>query len=321
MVSGLGCGASLACARAAPLASLIAVEAALLASLPATPGAIGPPFQVVQDPASFPTLLSTLAAAEMTPYAALLYPQISKVNLLLGTNNDEGVLFQNAIQPVPTTAAGLATYLGTALGSAAAGAATTALYNGTLGYDATTTLEDVITDFVFRCSSMLVGSLIAGAGNNVYAYRFNATIAAGAAAYPLLGIPQCANKVRAPHDDPIVLSSVVRSRSLKACHTQEIPFVFGNPLASVLSLNAANGEAALSASIQKAWVNFATTGNPNTGTPTGLVAWPQLTNSTRIELVFQNGGPGASTTETTLGTTCSFWDSILKQQALAAFSG
>lgn len=70
-------------------------------------------------------------------------------------------------------------------------------------------------------------------------------------------------------------------------HQAEIPFVFGNLLTSgFLSGPYTDADRKISDQIQTYWVNFATTGNPNTPNLNGLPEWPKFDPITRPYLEF-----------------------------------
>jgi len=71
---------------------------------------------------------------------------------------------------------------------------------------------------------------------------------------------------------------------LRSPHTIEIPFAFHNLAASPMTADSAQAPA-LADRVSDAWISFARTGNPNTGS---LPAWPAFTPTARPTMVFDN---------------------------------
>jgi para-nitrobenzyl esterase len=75
-------------------------------------------------------------------------------------------------------------------------------------------------------------------------------------------------------------------------HQAEIPFVFGTlPHSGFLSGPYTDADKKLSDQIQTYWVNFATTGNPNLPSLSGLPEWPKSNPTTRPYMEFTTEGP------------------------------
>ena len=138
----------------------------------------------------------------------------------------------------------------------------------------------VFTDYVFDCSA---ADFVSGFAQ---AYRYEFT---HKPSFNMLPFKECDNK---------------------ACHTTELPFVFGNADLLVLP----NGEKAkftadevqLSESMQRYWTNFAKTGNPSSGTDVP-VAWP-LASSIKSG-VLKLAWPIVAGTSTA-GRQCEMWNKI-----------
>jgi para-nitrobenzyl esterase len=79
--------------------------------------------------------------------------------------------------------------------------------------------------------------------------------------------------------------SAARDGKLRAFHTLEIPFIFGNLDAGKSMTGSGEGRAALSAWMSDAWVAFARTGNPSHAR---LPRWPAFTNQERATMIFNN---------------------------------
>ena len=79
--------------------------------------------------------------------------------------------------------------------------------------------------------------------------------------------------------------SPARDGKLRAFHTIEIPFVFGNLDAGKPMTGSGEDRSALSDRMSTAWVSFARTGNPNHA---GLPHWPAFTSQERATMIFNN---------------------------------
>jgi para-nitrobenzyl esterase len=171
----------------------------------------------------------------------------ANVPLLVGTNRDEGTLFGLLLPKDPSDddlAAGL-------------GGMTADPARVVAGYRAEATghplMVDLMTDCVFRLSSLRVADTVAAAGVPVWVYLFTwATPAFG-------GV-------------------------LGATHALELPFVWGmlaDPLWSPLV--GAQPPLALADAMQDAWIAFARTGKPDHA---GLPYWPNYDTENRPTMEF-----------------------------------
>jgi len=70
---------------------------------------------------------------------------------------------------------------------------------------------------------------------------------------------------------------------LGACHSLEIPFVFGTLNSPTLEEFVKGAPKDLSEKMMDAWINFAKTGNPNHG---NLPNWPTYDTETRETMIF-----------------------------------
>ena len=77
----------------------------------------------------------------------------------------------------------------------------------------------------------------------------------------------------------------MRDGKLRAFHTIEIPFVFGNLDAGKPMTGTGEDRQALSDRMSNAWVAFARTGDPN---HTGLPHWPAFSNQERATMIFND---------------------------------
>ncbi|RLT94784.1 carboxylesterase/lipase family protein [Ketobacter sp.] len=123
-------------------------------------------------------------------------------------------------------------------------------------------LVELMTDQVFRCPTRNLARLTQAMGSSVWLYSFD--------------LPP-------------------------AFHAMELPYVFGNPSATLAPVLIEPVRAA----VQGYWSQFAFAGDPNRE---GLVAWPPYDGASDLSISLQL----ASTVETGLAaTTCDFWDSLI----------
>jgi para-nitrobenzyl esterase len=112
-----------------------------------------------------------------------------------------------------------------------------------------------ITDTTFRQPTALVAQWHSAAGAAVWLYLFSQT----------------------PHG----------REALGASHSSELPFVFGELASDPAGVTYSAADKRLSSEMQRYWVNFATTGNPNGA---GLAAWPAYDSGPRAFLELDGGG-------------------------------
>ena len=79
--------------------------------------------------------------------------------------------------------------------------------------------------------------------------------------------------------------STARDGKLRAFHTLELPFVFGNLDAGKTMTGSGQDRFDLSDRMSSAWAAFARTGNPNHA---GLPHWPAFTNDQRATMIFND---------------------------------
>jgi para-nitrobenzyl esterase len=120
--------------------------------------------------------------------------------------------------------------------------------------------DQLSTDMMFRCPSMVVADWNSRAGIPTYQYQFNR----GVPGHPEQG----------------------------AVHASEVVYVLGNlnePRPMGPSYQAA--DYAISKAMQEYWTNFAKTGRPD---PNGQPPWPRYQSDTRRFLEFTDNGPVAA---------------------------
>ena len=182
----------------------------------------------------------------MKPDAAVAKGAAKGINLLIGTNRDEGALFfasDSELLPERKINEILEEYMGKEAAEAAA-----SLYPRSLkGH------VDMMTDLIFWHPSVVFASAQSRHAS-VFMYRFD----------------WHANSEHPPFN--------------KAAHGLEIPFVFGNmdSLEQLTGTKAGEDTRQLAKQIQAAWVFFARSGNPSTDD----VSWPDYHEDSRKTLIF-----------------------------------
>ncbi|MGH7438338.1 MAG: carboxylesterase/lipase family protein, partial [Polyangiaceae bacterium] len=163
----------------------------------------------------------------------------ARVPYLLGSNNDEAMLFTLSMTPV-TDQAGLSAAVAQDYGGDA-GAALSALYplsefDGGYPNPYQAALTRMKSDQMLICNTYDSLKLSAGSGAPAFTYNFDISAAS----------------------------------FLGACHGSEMPFVFGTGT----QLTPKSPQAEASALMERYWTRFAATGNPSGGSD---LAWPAFT--------------------------------------------
>jgi para-nitrobenzyl esterase len=176
----------------------------------------------------------------------------AKVPYLLGSNNDEAMLFELSATPV-TDEPGLTAAVAQDYGDA--GATLAALYplsefDGGYPNPFQAALTRMKSDEMLICNTYDSAQLSAGQGVPAYAYNFDISAA------DFLG----------------------------ACHGSELPYVFGTGT----QLTAGSQQAAASALMERYWTRFASSGNPSGGSDP---AWPSFSTSSNQRVQFALQGP------------------------------
>jgi para-nitrobenzyl esterase len=186
------------------------------------------------------------------PRALFQAGKAAAVPYLLGSNNDEAMLFEFGMTPVADPA-GLAAAVEQNYGDA--GEALSALYplsefDGGYPNPYQAALTQMKSDQMLICNTF--DSLqLAAARASTYTYNFDISAA------PFLG----------------------------ACHGSELPYVFGTGT----QLTHGSQQAAASSLMQRYWTRFASTGDPSGG---GDLAWPPFSASNDQRMQFTLQGPG-----------------------------
>jgi carboxylesterase type B len=184
--------------------------------------------------------------------------KIAKTPYILGSNNDEGTLFELAATPV-TDQAGLTAAINQQYGDA--GAALAQLYpvsefDGGSPNPFQATLTRIVGDSILVCSTYDSALLAANQGVAVSMYNF---------------------------DIPVVIPGEVGTSPgeifLGASHGSELPFVFGTSPQFATDMQ----QAAISKLTQRYWTRFAATGDPNGGTD---LMWPPFTATSNERMQF-----------------------------------
>jgi para-nitrobenzyl esterase len=253
-------------AGADPLACLRNVDVQTLLNAAQGDAGLSGPFSPVVDD-------DFLADQPRTLYAA---GRISKTPYLLGSNNDEGTLFEIGVTPV-TDQAGLTAAIAQQYGDA--GAAVAQLYpvgefDGGSPNPYQAALTRITGDSLLVCSTYDSALLTANQDLPVYMYNF---------------------------DIPVEISGIVGSSPgeiyLGASHGSELPFVFGTSPQFATDM----AQATVSKLMERYWTRFASSGSPNGGTD---LTWPQFsaTSNQRMQFTLQ-----PSVVTNFRAAECSFW--------------
>jgi para-nitrobenzyl esterase len=209
--------------------------------------------------------------------------QIAKTPYILGSNNDEGTLFELGVTPI-TDQAGLTSALNTQFGDA--GTAVAQLYpvsafDGGVPNPYQAALTRAVGDSILVCSTYDSALLAAAQVPAVYMYNF---------------------------DIPVVIPGVVGTGPgqlyLGASHGSELPYVFGTSPQFATDM----GQATISKLMERYWTRFASKRDPNGGSD---LAWPKFsaTNDERMQFTLQ-----PSTVTNFRATECGFWMMQYKAQ-------
>jgi para-nitrobenzyl esterase len=273
--SGVGCAGdggadSLACLRALPVSTLLA------GAVPdaGMTGSLGPFAPVVDD--------DFLSDQPRTLYKS---GKIAKVPYLLGSNNDEGTLFELGVTPV-TDQAGLTAALNAQYGDA--GAAVAAQYpvsefdDGGVPNPYQAALTRVVGDSLLVCSTYDSALLASAQGAGVYMYNFDI-----------------------PVEIPGLVGTMPGELYLGASHGSELPFVFGT--SPQFATDAA--QATISQIVERYWTRFAAAGDPNGGTD---LVWPKFgsQNDQRVQFAL----PAPSILTGFRESECNFWIGMYEAQ-------
>jgi len=176
----------------------------------------------------------------------------AKTPYLLGSNNDEDMLFELSETPV-TDETGLTAAVAQDFGDA--GATLAALYplsefDGGYPNQFQAALTRMKSDQMLICNTYDSAQLSAGQGVPAYTYNFDISAAA----------------------------------FLGACHGSELPYVFGTGT----QLTAGSEQASASALMQRYWTRFASKGDPSGGSDP---AWPTFSAANNQRMQFTLQGP------------------------------
>jgi para-nitrobenzyl esterase len=184
--------------------------------------------------------------------------KIAKGPYILGSNNDEGTLFELGATPVTDQAglsAALAQYGGDA-GAALAQLYPVSAFDGGAPNPYQAALTRIVGDSILVCSTYDSALLAANQGVAVSMYNF---------------------------DIPVVIPGVVGTDPgelyLGASHGSELSFVFGTSPQFATD----TAQAGVSKLMERYWTRFAATGNPNGGTD---LAWPPFTAASNQRMQF-----------------------------------
>jgi len=265
----MGCGDTTevaTCLRAVPVADLL-MEAPVDGAIEDPPG--GDFYSGGTPRWQFQAVVDGLVIADQ-PRTLFDEGDVADVPYLLGSNSDEGTLFHVLQREVETEGeylAALERRFGATLAAEVAAAYPVADFDSP--QDA---LERVTGDGGLVCSVRDTAKRAAAAGLDVFVYNFNRPIP----------IPALAGL------------------DLRATHGAEIAYVFGSIGADVIEAD----DLALSATMQRYWGRFATTGDPNGGND---LAWPMFSADDDMRLNFDLT---LSTVQDFRSDLCAFWESV-----------
>jgi para-nitrobenzyl esterase len=273
--SGAGCAEDggtdgLACLRALPVSTLLG------AAVPdaGMTGSLGPFAPIVDD--------DFLSDQPRTLYKT---GKIAQVPYLLGSNNDEGTLFELGVTPV-TDQGGLTAAINAQYGDAGAAVAmeypVSEFDDGGVPNPYQAALTRIVGDSLLVCSTYDSALLAANQGSGVYMYNF---------------------------DIPVVIPGVVGPMPgelyLGASHGSELPFVFGTSP----QFSTDTAQAGISQLMERYWTRFAKSGDPNGATD---LVWPKFSaqNDQRIQFAL----PAPSILTGFRESECNFWIGFYEQE-------
>jgi para-nitrobenzyl esterase len=201
----------------------------------------------------------------------------TKVPYLLGSNNDEGTLFELGVTPV-TDQAGLSAAIAQKYGDAGAELATLYPVSEFDGGDPNpyqAALTRMVGDSLIVCETLDSALLAANQGVAAYMYNF---------------------------DIPVVIPGVVGSSPgevyLGASHGSELPYVFGTGA----QLETSGQQATATELVERYWTRFAATANPNGASD---LAWPTFSATHDMRMQFTLQQPSILTNFRV--NECAFW--------------
>ena len=229
------------------------------------------------------------------PFKAFELGELDKP-LILGTNRDEGELFEAIARlalgrktKLNFSFPGYVSYLSSIFGLNFD--EIESQYPGVIDGDNETVLASVLTDFIFLCANHHLAKLSSDNGTPVYIYRFEHL-----PSFNYLCLVEC---------DEFV------------CHMAELPFVFHTAeishqcksLGRRKKQKFTDEEEVLSLSIIEFWTNFTKHLNPNGPDNNSVdVIWPLFTNENPEYMIFDT--PALSIERDPFLPICNFWDEI-----------
>jgi len=211
--------------------------------------------------------------------------QYNAVPMMLGSVNDEGVMFIDAAFPEPVGYVEYKAFILLIFGPGNAKQieqmypVAPSQYN-----DTRPVLSTMGTDYIFACPNRNITrsmtNRIATTNAPVYLYHFDHILSFN---------PWGPNYTEC---------------TTNVCHGSELPFVFGS--APYGGYQWGPGEAELSAQMEYNWGNFATSGNPNAPFPP-TVTWPQYNTAADQDILFATPSSVESNYRKQY---CDFWDTI-----------
>jgi len=203
----------------------------------------------------------------------------NKVPIIIGSNNDEGVLFAyqsfHFLDDVEYVGALTAIFKEDVID---------VLYEYPTTWNPLTDvrgpISELLTHYLFACPSRYLSQLISE-NNPIWIYHFD-RVSPSASQIWGPNYQYCWNKV---------------------CHGDELIYVFDSSVPSGVNMSAP--DLLLSQQIVTYWTNFAHNGNTNLGATVSL-QWPAFNNQTKLNILFNV----TLATESWLSGYCDFWDSL-----------
>jgi para-nitrobenzyl esterase len=209
--------------------------------------------------------------------------KIAKTPYILGSNNDEGTLFELGVTPV-TDQAGLTAAITTQYGDAAAALAQiypVSAFDGGAPNPYQAALTRIVGDSTLVCSTYDSALLAANQGVSVSMYNFDI-----------------------PVEIPGVVGTGAGELYLGASHGSELSFVFGASPQFATDTASAN----VSKLMERYWTRFAASGDPNGGSD---LAWPKFTAASNQRMQFTLM---PSVVSNFRATECTFWIGLYESQ-------
>eukprot|EP00753_Platysulcus_tardus_P010000 PLAT2467.9.p1 GENE.PLAT2467.9~~PLAT2467.9.p1 ORF type:complete len:542 (-),score=265.93 PLAT2467.9:184-1782(-) len=221
------------------------------------------------------------------PLTAFQNGEILNADVLIGTNQNEGVTFVYGAIKSPKAVWEYEAAINYVFGLSD-GHKILERYKSQQQSDGRWDLATVMTDWLFRCPSEAMAGGAQAAGNKAYVYRFDYPLPAGQGAklWDAYGVPECANYT---------------------CHAAELPFVFHNFGGQFPMVGP---EPDISNAFVDYWTNFAVEGNPSASLSDVEINWPAFNSTTKLNIVMEAPPLGTESVIDQNDKLCDFWNAI-----------